>query len=189
MIDDIAGRREDAVGQPIRTRPGSGRRTRSPLAGQSRRYCQTFSVGFSSGDLGGNASRLMLAGTLNFGHVSNQPGTSRSTACAPGDTACEISARCTLIVALLHHGSTRRRPRAGGRSHQRCSSKQCVGRAVRTVGLGDGPIIEGEHLFGAEVVEDQDQDDGGIEAVSLNLQNERELGVPLSWNPISMRLR
>ena len=42
---DIAGRSEDAVGQPI-----------------VAEVCQTFSVGFSSGDLGGNASRLMLAG-------------------------------------------------------------------------------------------------------------------------------
>jgi len=89
MIDDVAARSEDAVGQPI-------------VAG----YCQTFSVGFSSGDLGGNASRLMLAGTFNFGDVCQPAWSSRTTACAPGDTACETSARCKLIVALLHHGST-----------------------------------------------------------------------------------
>jgi hypothetical protein len=35
----------------------------------SRIYCQTFSVGFSSGDLGGSGSRLMLAGTFNLAEV------------------------------------------------------------------------------------------------------------------------
>ena len=39
----------------------------------SRRYCQTFSVGFSSSDLGGNGSRLMLAGIVRFGDMC-QPG-------------------------------------------------------------------------------------------------------------------
>ena len=35
----------------------------------------------------------------------SEPARSSSVTCsnAPGDTACEISARCKLIVALLHH--------------------------------------------------------------------------------------
>jgi hypothetical protein len=98
MIDDIAARSEDALDCQL-----------------SRRYCQTLSVGFSSGDLGGKASRLMLAGTFNFGDVCQPAWSARTAACAPGDTACEISARCKLIVALLHHGSTSpaRTPRSG----------------------------------------------------------------------------
>src|SRR5205823_3362816 len=35
----------------------------------SRRYCQTFSTGLSSGDFGGSGSRLMLAGTSSFSEV------------------------------------------------------------------------------------------------------------------------
>src|SRR6476646_7844599 len=72
----------------------------------SRRYCQIFSVGFSSGDLGGNGSRLMLAGIFSLVDVCHPAWSSRTTACAPGATACDISARCSTIVLLLHQGST-----------------------------------------------------------------------------------
>src|SRR6516164_1182505 len=39
----------------------------------SRMYCQTFSVGFSSGDLGGNGSKLMLAGGFSLAEVCPLP--------------------------------------------------------------------------------------------------------------------
>ena len=89
------------------SRPEANMRLESQLP---RRYCQTFSCGFSSGDFGGSESRLMLAGTLSFADVCQPAWSSRTTACAPGATACEISCRCRAIVTLLHHGSTRAAP-------------------------------------------------------------------------------
>ena len=118
MIDDIAARSEDAVGQPI-----------------VAEVLPDVSVGFISGDLGGNASRLILAGTFNFGDVCQPAWSSRTTACAPvillerSPRGASSSWRCCTTAARA-----RRRRRARGRSRQRCSSKQCVGRAVRTVG-------------------------------------------------------
>jgi hypothetical protein len=81
----------------------------------SRRYCQTFSVGLSSGDFGGNGSRLMLAGTASLLEVCHPAWSSRTTACAPVPTAWEISARCIDMVVELQNGSTRPAPvpRAG----------------------------------------------------------------------------
>jgi len=75
-----------------------------------RRYCQAFSCGFSSGDFGGNGSKLMLAGSFSFADVCRPAWSSKTTACALGETACEISSRCRAIVTVLHHGSTRAAP-------------------------------------------------------------------------------
>src|SRR5690349_15997712 len=81
----------------------------------SRKYCQTFSVGLSSGDFGGSGSRLMLGGTNSLLEVCQPAWSSNTTACAPVCTACEISASCIDIVMELQNGSTKPAPvpRAG----------------------------------------------------------------------------
>jgi hypothetical protein len=38
----------------------------------SRRYCQIFSVGFSSDDLDGNGSKVMLAGSFSLAEVCHR---------------------------------------------------------------------------------------------------------------------
>jgi hypothetical protein len=66
----------------------------------SRRNCQTFSTGFSSGERGGSGRRVMLSGTTSL-RERCQPAWSRmSTAWAPGATAALISRRCACIAGV-----------------------------------------------------------------------------------------
>src|SRR3984893_18956646 len=60
----------------------------------SRMYCQMFSTGLSSGDLGGSGIKVMLSGILSLAERCQPAWSSTKTACAPGSTACEISASC-----------------------------------------------------------------------------------------------
>src|SRR5215213_2448255 len=77
----------------------------------SRRYCQTFSTGLSSGHFGGSGRRVMLAGTTSLSERCHPAWSSISTACAPGVTVLAISARCRVIAALLQRGRPGAPPR------------------------------------------------------------------------------
>ena len=75
-----------------------------------------FSCGFNSGLYGGNASRLMLAGSFRRLPVWCHPAPSNvTTAWAPGATQRLISDRCRFMAATLTQGSTNAAPvpRAG----------------------------------------------------------------------------
>ena len=68
--------------------------------------CQTFSTGFSSGAYAGNGTRVMLVGTFSLRETCQPAWSSSSTACAPGATACAISARCSVMASIVQRGST-----------------------------------------------------------------------------------
>src|SRR5918995_352702 len=72
----------------------------------SRMNCQTFSTGFNSGALAGSGTRVMLAGILSRFERCQPAWSSRTTACAPGATASEISARCRAMACAVQRGTT-----------------------------------------------------------------------------------
>jgi hypothetical protein len=76
----------------------------------SRRNCQTFSTGLSSGDRGGSGTSVMLAGTLSLFDWCQPAWSRRTTACAPGATALEISASSSAMASVVQRGRTRPAP-------------------------------------------------------------------------------
>src|ERR687897_2064747 len=66
-----------------------------------RMNCQTFSVGLSSGDLGGSGRSVMLAGTLRRLEPCQPAWSSSTTACAPGVTSPAIGELVLLPDAHL----------------------------------------------------------------------------------------
>jgi hypothetical protein len=69
-----------------------------------------FSTGFSSGDRGGRARRVMFCGTARARDMC-QPAWSRmTTACAPGSTMALISARWAVMAGVSQPGMTRPAP-------------------------------------------------------------------------------
>jgi hypothetical protein len=98
--------------------------------------CQTFSVGFSSGEYGGSGRRLMLPGTCNLppGLCQAAPSTI-STACAPGAICVAISARCGSWHACWRAPApTPRRCRARDRSRRRYRPSYSADRAAHVAG-------------------------------------------------------
>src|SRR6202030_586153 len=53
--------------------------------------CQIFSTGLSSGDFGGSGKRVMLSGMESLFETCHPARSRRTSACAPGATASEIS--------------------------------------------------------------------------------------------------
>src|SRR6516165_2509571 len=71
-------------------------------------YCQMFSVGLSSGDLGGRDIKVMFFGTSSALAVC-QPARSRTRmAWAPAATWLAISSRWSCMAAVLQWGRTKR---------------------------------------------------------------------------------
>src|SRR3954452_23878733 len=97
-------------------------------------YCQTFSVGLSSGHLGGSTRSVMLCGTerrVERGH----PAWSRtSTACLPGATSVAISARGRFISSLWQAGRTSAAPLPSLGGHN------------LVVEAGKAPLVLGDEL-------------------------------------------
>ncbi len=73
----------------------------------ARMYCQMFSIGFSSGHLGGSGTSVMLGGTVSLSDTCHPARSRMRAACAPGATAAAISARCRFIASMLHSGRIR----------------------------------------------------------------------------------
>src|SRR5271165_2025427 len=72
-----------------------------------RRYCQTFSIGFSSGEYGGSVTSTILSGTVNSRPVACQPAPSHITAATASGATCElISSRCRFMPSILTAGNT-----------------------------------------------------------------------------------
>src|SRR3954464_10925327 len=76
----------------------------------SRMYCQMFSTGFNSGALEGSGTSVMLSGTTSFLDWCQPAWSTRTRACAPGVTACEISFRCKVMPCVVQRGRTKPAP-------------------------------------------------------------------------------
>ena len=72
--------------------------------------CQTFSIAFNSGHLGGSGTRVMLGGTATLADTCHPAWSRSSAACAPGATLAAISARCRFMAAVSQCGSTNAAP-------------------------------------------------------------------------------
>ncbi len=69
-------------------------------------YCQMFSTGFSSGHRAGSEMMLTLEGRTSFFVVCQPAWSMMRTACAPGATARDISAKCRFIAEVSQKGRT-----------------------------------------------------------------------------------
>jgi hypothetical protein len=72
----------------------------------SRMNCQMFSTGFNSGAFAGSGTSVMFDGTFSLVETCQPAWSSSSTACAPGATAWEISAKCSAMASVVQRGST-----------------------------------------------------------------------------------
>src|SRR3954463_12482574 len=97
--------------------PGTGRQRLEPDDEQSSRpVLRGLGLGNearlpdNSGALEGSGTSVMLSGTTSFLAECQPAWPTRTRACAPGVTACEISFRCKVMPAVVQRGRTRPTP-------------------------------------------------------------------------------
>ena len=73
-------------------------------------YCQTFSTGFSSGDLDGSRMAVMFLGIVSLLVVCQPARSISTTAWALRATCLLISSRCSCVASLLAVGRTKAAP-------------------------------------------------------------------------------